>query len=140
MSNDKIETIAQRIQDDMTERDLDHLDAYQAAKASLTAEEAFDLALALELCPVHGCDYEICRDDENPECRAARATADMLGSEEAAPLTADELDAASAILGNEADRLHENAAEYPDEDDQSEEYAQLAARFDAVARTMRRDQ
>lgn len=31
------------------------------------------LAQAFELCPIHGCDEEICADDEREDCRAARA-------------------------------------------------------------------
>lgn len=52
------------------------------------------------------------------------------------PITADELDTASTYLGSEADRLHENANEYPDEETDSEEYGELAARLSAVARTI----
>lgn len=31
------------------------------------------LAQAFELCPIHGCDAEICADDEVDECKQARA-------------------------------------------------------------------
>jgi hypothetical protein len=67
-----------------------------------------------------------------------KTVAEMMGREYVAPLTHAELDAASAVLGNEADRLHENASEgdYPDEEEESEECAELSARLSAIAGAM----
>lgn len=63
-----------------------------------------------------------------------KTVAEMMGQEYVAPLTHAELDAASAALGNEADRLHENG--YEEDEAESEEYAELSARLSAIAGAM----
>lgn len=51
------------------------------------------------------------------------------------PLSADDLDSAAAVLGNEADRLHEN---FDDESEiESEKCGTLASRLNAVVRSLR---
>lgn len=48
----------------LAEEDTDFIDGYEAVCA--------DLALALELCPMHHCDYRICVDDDIRECAEVR--------------------------------------------------------------------
>lgn len=46
----------------------DPIEAFDAVLPSLSTEEAQELALALELCPEHHCDYRICLDDKVGSC------------------------------------------------------------------------
>lgn len=40
---------------------------------STDAESARDFLLSRDICPIHLCDSEICADDDDRECAAARA-------------------------------------------------------------------
>ena len=51
--------------------DADHIDLFEAMEPFLTVAQTQYLAGMLEVCPVHHCAEEICRDDRE-DCRAGR--------------------------------------------------------------------
>ena len=52
---------------------LDHIDLAHALLPIMTPTDHADLCLALDLCPLHIRDIEICADDQIESCRADRA-------------------------------------------------------------------
>lgn len=48
------------------------IDYLHHIKPILTPADHADLCIALDVCPVHVCDVEICDDDEEQECEAIR--------------------------------------------------------------------
>lgn len=52
--------------------ELDLPTLYDTVRDTLTPADAHYLAGQLELCPMHGCDEQICDDDDIAECRALR--------------------------------------------------------------------
>lgn len=45
--------------------DKDLTDIYEALEPYLTLAQFVDLGTKMELCPIHYCDAQICRDDES---------------------------------------------------------------------------
>lgn len=74
-----LDAIARNI---LADDDVDMIDGFDAIRPTLTEDETHTLALMLELCPVHFCDFRICTDDENTECFHARSQVEMAGSDE----------------------------------------------------------
>lgn len=54
------------------EDEADMLEAVEALRSLLQQQDYEELCEALEVCPIHACDEEICRDDENEECAGLR--------------------------------------------------------------------
>lgn len=62
-----LDDLAKTILDD----EKDHIDLFVALKPLLSRTQIKYLADCLELCPVHDCDSQICRDDQD-DCSAGR--------------------------------------------------------------------
>lgn len=52
--------------------DTDLYDLIDAARFFITADAHHDLLLALEICPMHETDMQICADDSNDDCAYMR--------------------------------------------------------------------
>ena len=48
--------------------DLDHIELAQLIFPYLTDQARSDLSYAIDLCPIHLIDIDICLDDQDPEC------------------------------------------------------------------------
>jgi len=70
-------TIIESLAADLLESE-DHLAGLERLKPLLTPEAFLDLAAAIEVCPVHLCDEQICRDDE-ADCQQPRPRTYALG-------------------------------------------------------------
>lgn len=73
-----ITTLAEAIQHAMDPADgvaFDHLEALRTIKPILMPADFSDVCLALDVCPVHVCDIEICADDDEPDCKELRENA-----------------------------------------------------------------
>jgi len=70
-------TIIESLAADLLESE-DHLAGLERLRPLLTAEAFLDLAAAIEVCPVHICDEQICRDDE-AECQGPKPRTYALG-------------------------------------------------------------
>ena len=55
----------------MLDDEKDHIDLFKALEPLLTRQQAVYLAAMLEICPIHYCDDQICRDDQD-DCPAGR--------------------------------------------------------------------
>ncbi len=67
--NPAISTLAEKLlQASAMDGTADITDIYEALKPALTHRNFLDLGLALELCPQHYCDIQICLDDQVHGC------------------------------------------------------------------------
>lgn len=67
-----ISDLATALFDRADAEDVSSLDLFHDAVLTLAPEDVAALALAMELCPIHHCDDQICADDADPECADLR--------------------------------------------------------------------
>jgi hypothetical protein len=71
MTNQSIPDMISRIATmilDIDDDDFDMIDFMTELRPLLAPAIHSDLCIAIELCPMHLCDYRICLDDETAEC------------------------------------------------------------------------